>query len=151
MAEAKIQFTLGPISFSGEGDEAWVGAQLDKVLEKAPSLAGLAAELSSGSHDDSGSAQKGPKGTLASFITSVAASGNQVKRFLATAVWLHGRGKKRLTTRDVATALQENNQKRLSNPADCLGKNVAKGYCEKVGNEFYVTDEGRASLGGNAG
>jgi len=74
------------------------------------------------------------------------ASTNQVRKFLATAVWLHARGKKRLSTADVTRALKDSNQTRLGNPADCLNKNVAKGHCEKDGKDFFVTSEGSASL-----
>jgi len=65
---------------------------------------------------------------------------------LATAEWLHRKGHKNITTRDVAKALQDNHQKRLGNPADCLNKNVSKGHCEKIGKEFFVTDDGRETL-----
>ena len=37
--------------------------------------------------------------------------------------------------------------KKLSNPSDSLNSNVGKGYCEKDGKHFFVTPEGRQSLG----
>ena len=47
MATAKIEFTLGGITFSGEGEETWVSDQLDKILEKAPSLINIAPMMQS--------------------------------------------------------------------------------------------------------
>jgi hypothetical protein len=46
----------------------------------------------------------------------------------------------------VSKALNDANQKRLGNPAECLNQNVAKGYCEKDGKQFFVTDDGKSSL-----
>ncbi len=90
--------------------------------------------------------------TLATFLKQTKSKSSQVKRFLATAEWLHRSGKEALTTRDVSSALDKNRQNKLSNPADCLNKNVTKGFCEKrTGGQFYVTDEGRKSLGINDG
>jgi len=39
---AKIGFTVGGISFSGEGDDAWLEKQLDKIIEKASELIKIA-------------------------------------------------------------------------------------------------------------
>ena len=41
MSEARIEFSIGAISFVGEGDQDWVAAQLDKILDKAPDLVKL--------------------------------------------------------------------------------------------------------------
>lgn len=49
-------------------------------------------------------------------------------------------------TSDVTKALKDSNQTRLGNPSDSLNQNVTKGYCEKDGKEFYVTEEGKNSL-----
>lgn len=38
MVDAKIQFKLGAIEFTGEGEKDWIAQQLDKILEKAPIL-----------------------------------------------------------------------------------------------------------------
>ena len=153
MADAKLSITIGTIEFTGEGEQDWLAGQLDKVLEKAPVLAEcrggktsecLQADTGTGAEQLSGDGNG--VGTLASFLNSSKATTNQVKRFLATSEWLHRKGSKRIKTAEVTKALQDNQQKRLGNPADSLNKNVAKGHCEKVGNEFYVTDEGRAEL-----
>lgn len=99
-----------------------------------------------------GGGGEGENVTLASFLNQTKSKSSQVKRFLATAEWLHKSGKEALTTRDVPIALDKNRQNKLSNPADCLNKNVRKGYCEKrTGGQFYVTDEGRNTLGINDG
>jgi hypothetical protein len=41
MTQAKVDLTLGALSFSGEGQQEWLGEQLDKILEAAPGLANL--------------------------------------------------------------------------------------------------------------
>jgi hypothetical protein len=151
MAEAKISIVLGGITFSGEGEEGWLASQLDKVLEKAATIPAARVrqtgdDAGSETPDTSGDTGGGEAGTLASYLTGTKSGANQVRRFLATAEWLHKKGNKRVKTVDVTKALQDNHQKRLSNPADCLGQNVGKGHCEKVGKEFFVTDDGRTAL-----
>ena len=86
------------------------------------------------------------KKTLPAFLQEKNATTKQVKKFLATAVWLEAKGQSRLTTSDVTKALNDANQKRLGNPTDCLNQNVTKGYCEKDGKQFFVTDDGKSSL-----
>jgi hypothetical protein len=84
---------------------------------------------------------------LPSFLQAKNSTKNQAAKFLATAVWLQQRGKSRLQTRDITTALRDANQARLSNASDSLRNNVKKGYCERDGKEFFVTAEGLQSLG----
>ncbi len=154
MYEAKIEFTIGAISFTGEGDKDWVASQLDKILDKAPQLLKLTPEkqVEEVASSDSQHHAQMPQDeaiartTLPSFLQEKGATRNQTKKFLATAVWLTAKGKTRLTTTDITQAIKESNQSRLGNPSDCLNKNVAKGYCEKDGREFFVTQEGKASL-----
>lgn len=153
MPDAKIEFTLGTITFSAEAEETWVSAQLDKILQKAPDLIKLAPQTGainqpastlsgepSALSDDLISSQ-----TLPSFLRDKDARSG-LKKFLATSIWLHAKGKPRLSTGDVNTALRESNQSSLTNASDSLNKNVSKGYIEKVGRQFFVTDEGRESL-----
>ena len=156
MADAKLSITIGAITFSGEGDDSWLAIQLDKVLEKAPLIAvpkpnrppkGGAGSIADGDDSEEDGSDGTEAGTLASYLTATKSGANQVRRFLATSEWLHKKGSKRLTTREVSKALQDNHQKKLSNPADCLGQNVGKGHCEKVGKEYFVTDDGRTTLG----
>lgn len=42
MPDARIEFTLGVLSFSGEGEQDWLATQLEKVLKAAPEMAALA-------------------------------------------------------------------------------------------------------------
>jgi hypothetical protein len=143
MAESKIDITVGSVSFSGEGDPAWLAQQLDKVLKVAsvipPSTSGGATGVNpSGQATDSA----GFNTTLASYIKEKHGETNQVDRFLIAADWLRRRGTALLTTASVTKALRENQQKRLGNPADCLNKNVSKGYCEKTAEGFFITPDG---------
>jgi predicted nucleic acid-binding Zn ribbon protein len=154
MATAKIAFTLGSINFSGEGEETWISEQLDKIIEKAPDLIKIALETQattqpatvvsqqvSALSDDTISSQ-----TLPNFLRAKGASSPAARKFLATAIWLHAKGTNRLSTGDVTKALRDSNQTRLPNPSQSLSKNVSKGFIEKDGSQFFVTDEGRASL-----
>lgn len=152
--EAKIEFTIGEITFKGEGSEKWIAEQLDKIIEKAPKLMELAPlkshlqetetkeQLHKPMLPDDSIAQK----SLATFLQEKNPSKSQLGKFLATAVWLEAKGNKRLSTSEITKALSNSNQGRLSNPADCLNKNVKKGYCQREGKEFFVTQEGKDSL-----
>jgi hypothetical protein len=146
MAQAKIEVKVGNICFSGEGDSTWLGSQLDKVLATA-----FNGTEDSASEDYHGRAAKTPTndtgaGSLASFLKAKKASTNQVVKFLATAYWLHKKGENSLTTALVTKALAVNRQSKLTNPAQCLNQNVGKGYCEKKGKGFFITEEGTNSL-----
>lgn len=153
MTTAKIQFTVGTITFSGEGEETWISDQLDKILQKAPDLIKIAPQAQPIHHptatpsgdlpassDDAISSQ-----TLPNFLR-VKDTTTQPKKFLVTAIWLHVKGTPRLSTTDVNKALREYSQSRLTNASDCLNRNVSQGYIEKEGRQFFVTDEGRQSL-----
>lgn len=152
MSEAKIQFKLGSIEFSGEGEKEWVSQQLDKLIKSAPQLLAIAPSPVAITASNVGANHHVPMAadpaiahqTLVSFLKS--RNSPQVKKFLATAVWLEAKGSNRITAADVAKALKESNQSRLANPADCLAKNITKGYCEKDGAKFFVTTDGKNSL-----
>jgi hypothetical protein len=151
MSESKIEIKIGQITFSGQGEPDWVAKQLDKILAQAEKLIQLAPVPSDDGEAGSGHKPMGKdsaiaKKTLPAFLQEKNATTKQVKKFLATAVWLEAKGQNRLTTGDVTKALGDANQKRLGNPADCLNQNVSKGYCEKDGKQFFVTDEGKSSL-----
>jgi hypothetical protein len=150
MAEAKIEIKVGAFSFTGEGTERWLSAELSKLLAKLPELVKVAPPESEG--DPAGATAKtkksGKLGTLASFLRDKSATDSQVKKFLATAVWLHDTtGRDRLATGDVRKALKDANQPKVPNPAHALNQNVGKGLAEKDGGAFFVTDPGRTSLG----
>jgi len=159
MAEAKIEITIGQITFSGEGEPSWLTEQLDKILDRAEKLLSLAPAPSmpatSGSNggsneaaDLSGHSEIAAK-PLAIWLKEKGADSNQNLKFLATAIWLESKGSKRLQTKDITSALSSANQKRLGNASDCLNKNVTQGHCEKEGKQFYVTEEGKRKLGIN--
>lgn len=151
MAEGKIEIKVGGVSFIGEGSEQWLSSELDKILKSLPQLVKVApaTEATAGSSGVPSGAGKQNNVPLAAFLQSKNAKTNQVRKFLATAVWLHdSQNKTRLTSTDVSSALNQHSQGRLGNPADCLNKNVGKGHCVKDGKkEFYVSDEGRTELG----
>ena len=156
MADSKIEIKVGSITFSGEGDGDWLSKQLDKVLAKIPELAALApAETPGNGNNNGGSELDSPgaksgkaSGTLAAYLKSTSSTSNQVRKFLATVAWLHdNEGKNRVTTKDVSSALNSHNQGKLTNAANSLNQNVGKGHCVKDGKTFYVTTEGRTSLG----
>ena len=152
MAQAKIEFKLGIIEFLGEGEETWVATQLDKLIEQAPALLKLASPTTgqgtaTGNADQQGEhTDVGTGVPLGTFLKNKNVGSNQVNRFLVTAIWLHGRGNKTPTTSDVTKALSDNHQPKINNAADCLNKNVGKGFCEKQGKQFYVTPNGFESM-----
>ena len=153
MADAKIEIKVAGFSFTGEGTEKWLSGELDKLLVKLPELV-EAAPAEPANTEDNDAAPKtnrkpGKLGTLAAFLKAKNATGNQVKKFLATAVYLHDTTRRsRVTTGEVRSALKSANQPKLTNPAHCLNQNVGKGHAEKDGRSFFVTDPGRTSLGG---
>ncbi len=150
MGTAKISFKLGKIDFTGEGEEKWVAAQLDKILEKVSNSLSNSGGTSDG--DGDAEATDSPAidanvGSLASYLQKKSIGKSAVKRFLATAAWLAKKGNKKPKAGEVGKAITDNHQAKLANPADCLNKNVSKGFCEKIGSQFYVTPEGFKSLG----
>jgi hypothetical protein len=151
MAEARIHLELGTIKFSGEGTEAWVVKQLEYVISKLPELSKIAGSVAVqepiAATAKNAATQPQQVGSLASYIKAKGGESNQVQRFLATADWIRLKGEKNLKTSAVSKALQDNHQKKLSNPADTLNQNVAKGFCEKSGDGFYITPEGLKALG----
>jgi hypothetical protein len=151
MPEIKIQIKIGQIEFSAEGEKDWIEKQLDKIIDKAPSLVKLVPFLKptpenniqySQLKSDPSIANK----QLASFLKEKNATSNQVQKFLATAIWLDAKGSNLLTTRDITSTLSDNKQSGLKNASQCLSDNIGKGYCEKKGKQFFVTDEGKNSL-----
>jgi len=91
MAQGKISFALGALSFSGEGDEKWLADQLEKIIGAVPTLGVAAAGAGDGGEGDGAGKRPtggGTAGTLVSRIVAYGAQSNHVKRFLATADWL---------------------------------------------------------------
>jgi len=85
--------------------------------------------------------------TLVAFLKSKDALSNNNKKFLATAIWLESKGNSRIKTSEVSAVLKDAKQTKLGNPAECLNQNVSKGFCQKDGQSFFVTEDGRNSLG----
>lgn len=145
----KLDVRIGKVKFKGEGDQDWLAEQLEKVVKAAPDMPDAPAD---DVDDDSDEADRNHRGSvfstsLAAYVRNKGADGNQTLRFLVTANWLRKRGISILTASAVAKALSDNHQSRLANPADCLNKNVSKGFCEKNKDGFFITPEGLKELG----
>jgi hypothetical protein len=137
MDKAKIEIKVGIVEFTGEGEQDWLGKQLDKVLEKVPEL--LKIELANPTPEPQRtpteasttlvtySAENNTAPTnIVTFLKEKNATSNQVNKFLVTAVYLQLNGKKRVTTTEVAQTLKSANQSKLANASDALNKNVGK-------------------------
>jgi len=72
---------------------------------------------------------------------------NQVRKFLATAVFLaRNNNMSKLSTPMISKALKFYGIEKLQNASDCLNKNEKKGYCIKEGKEFIITENGFLSI-----
>ena len=149
MSDASVQFELGSLKFSAQGSDVWIAKQLEFVVSKLPELGKVAAAPAPAIGETAQTTAKPtkPVGSLASYIKEKGGESNQVQRFLATADWVRLKGEKNLKTALVSKALQDNHQKKLSNPADSLNLNVSKGLCEKAADGFFITPEGLKALG----
>tara|TARA_R110002050_G_scaffold258037_2_gene397204 strand:+ start:496 stop:981 length:486 start_codon:yes stop_codon:yes gene_type:complete len=153
MDKAKIEIKVGIVEFAGEGQQDWLSKQLEKVLEKVPELLKIELanpaitpqSLTNEASASNAKVQPDSTATPSNFVTYLRdknATSNQVNKFLVTATFLQLNGKKGITTTEVASTLKSANQSRLSNASDALNKNVGKGFCEKDGSQFFVTQEG---------
>ena len=143
----KAELKIGAISFTGEGEQGWLDEQISKLVEAAKS-----SQITNTIDPGVSSSEMSSHGpiantSLSSFLKANGGSANQVRRFFVTAAWLREREESSLTTSKVSKALKEHQQSKLSNPADCLNRNVAKGHCEKAGDGFFITPEGLQTLG----
>lgn len=140
----KIRARVGEVEVEYEGPEAFLDKKLPELISQLSKLS------EAGRQPRGGKGKNGPNsedpGSLASFLHAHDAGKNQLRRFLATAQWLHLKGTEKLKTGDVVKALKDNHQSRLANASDCLNKNVSKGLCEKDGTSFFVTPEGQQEL-----
>ncbi len=97
MAQAKIEIKIGGLTFSDDADSSWLEKQLDKLLEFAKRV-----DIGEDPGDTDDAPSKGNKqtkrGPLGAFLKSHNATSSQVRKFLATAVWLTLAGKNRLST-----------------------------------------------------
>ncbi len=84
---------------------------------------------------------------LSQFIADKKATINQVRKFLATAVFLaRSNNVSKLSTSMISRALKSYGIEKLQNASDCLNKNEKKGYCIKDGKEFIITENGYLSI-----
>lgn len=147
---SKVDIKIGDLSFSAEGEPAWLSEQVAKVIEAAAKIGTAATAAPAGALPPgrgAGDANTLFSGSLSAAIKATGGDNKQVRRFLATAAWLHERGETNLKASTVASALSTHHQKGLANPNDCLNQNVAKGYCEKTKEGFFITPEGWSALG----
>ena len=141
----KIRIKAGSIKVAYEGPEEFLDSKLPKLISEVTTLAEQIPAGSDNSNSNGDTESRTPV-PLASFLKEKKAT-SQARRFLATAEWLHQTGRERIETKDVTKALRESNQKKLGNASDCLSRNISKGFCDRDGKEFFVTEDGRNSLG----
>ena len=79
---------------------------------------------------------------LYEFLKDKNADKNQVKKFLATAVYLHSQGEEKFSTPRISKSLKASRIEKLLNASDCLNKNEKKGFCIKDDKEFILTEAG---------
>ena len=84
---------------------------------------------------------------LLRYLTEKKVLNNQVRKFLATAVFLsRNNNLTRLSTPMISRLLKSLGIEKLQNASDCLNKNEKKGYCIKEGKEFIITENGFLSI-----
>lgn len=142
----KIKIKVGEVEVEYEGAEAFLDKKLPGLISQ---LSQVAESVPTDGKEEKKKRRKdgGSVGTLASFLKDKKAGSSQNRRFLATSEWLHRKGKEMLNTGEITKALKNSHQSRLGNPSDTLNQNVSKGFCEKHGKDFFVTNEGRTELG----
>ena len=87
---------------------------------------------------------------LFEFLKEKNADKNQVRKFLATAVFLQSQGIEKFSTPMVSKALKASQIEKLLNASDCLNKNEKKGFCIKDEKEFVLTEAGIRSILGSS-
>jgi hypothetical protein len=176
MADSKIEFSYDNLHFACEGDKNWVETQLNQVLDRIPGLnkpvpavktkPTEAVQIVEVPKAATLNAVKGKRGRkpkavvepvtqepagdpLYEFLKEKKADKNQVKKFLATAVYLHAQGLEKYSTPLISKTLKNAGIEKLVNASDCLNKNEKKGFCIKDDKEFILTDLGiRSIIGG---
>ena len=84
---------------------------------------------------------------LFQYLTDKKVISNQVRKFLATAIFLaRNNNVTKLSTPMISRALKSYGIEKLQNASDCLNKNEKKGYCIKEGKEFIITENGYLSI-----
>lgn len=84
---------------------------------------------------------------LYQFLVEKKVEKNQVRKFLAVAVFLSRNNDiTKLSTPMISKALKSYGIEKLQNASDCLNKNEKKGYCVKMDKEFIITENGYLSI-----
>ncbi|MEI6680505.1 MAG: hypothetical protein WCL21_17990 [Mariniphaga sp.] len=104
-------------------------------------------KLKSGNKSEGNNSSGDP---LFEFLKEKNADKNQVKKFLATAVYLHTQGADKFSTSMVSKSLKASHIDKLLNASDCLNKNEKKGFCIKDDKEFILTEGGFRSIIGQS-
>jgi hypothetical protein len=178
MAEAKIDFSFDNLHFSCEGEKEWVEKQLNQVLNRIPGLVPSKAttadktakktavetvvaegepekvelkETAKRSRKKVQAEEEKPNSDpLLQFLIDKNADKNQVRKFLAAAVYLYAsNGLEKFSTPIISKALKAAGIEKLINASDCLNKNEKKGFCIKDDKEFTLTQAGINSILGS--
>lgn len=166
MADSKIEFSYDNLHFLCEGEQEWVENQLNGIINRIPGLSkptpvAKTEEVVITSEPETvkktrgrrskaaeSSIQETSSDPLMDFLMEKKADRNQVRKFLAVAVYLHAHGMEKFSTPLISKTLKNAGIDKLINASDCLNKNEKKGFCIKEDKEFILTDLGiRAILG----
>ena len=146
----KIKISCGSFKVKYEGDERFAKESLCSLISELKETIQTEDEVSRLSETHEGKPDGDMK--LPSFLAKMEnrseRNSREYRKFLIAAAWLHLNNKNQLQTSDVASALRDSKINRLSNPSDCLTKNIRYGHCERVeNNKFIVTQKGFQDLG----
>lgn len=172
MAQSKIEFRLGDLHFVGEGDKSWVTQQLDKIINKAPSLLRVGGSgegdnfldvteknygnKASGKTRNNGGGRKSAKSIPTPQVSGVksAAQLKELSSFIKSKAASNQRAKflaaaiwlnkkgKNEIVTRDVTRALKDARISLINPSQYLNQNVKQGYLKKSGNGFVPTKKG---------
>jgi hypothetical protein len=164
MADSKIELTYDNLHFLCEGEQEWVENQLNGILNRIPGLSktNSIAKIEDVVVTSEPETVKKPRGRkpkaadssiqetssdpLMDFLRGKKADRNQVRKFLAVAVYLHAHGMEKFSTPLISKTLKNAGIEKLINASDCLNKNEKKGFCIKEDKEFILTDLGITAI-----
>lgn len=145
----KIKISCGGFKVKYEGDEQFAKESLRSLISEIKEIIQTEEEASKIGKAD----ENTPNGImkLSSFLEEMASKSDrnslEYRKFLVVAAWLHLNKRNTLQTSDVASALRDSKINKLSNPSDCLTKNIKNGHCERLeNNRFIVTQKGFQDL-----
>ena len=146
----KIKISCGSFKVKYEGDEQFAKESLCSLiseLKETIQTEDEASRLSETYESKPDGAMRLPS-FLAKMENRSERNSLEYRKFLVAAAWLHLNKRNTLQTSDVASALRDSKINKLSNPSDCLTKNIKNGHCERLeGNKFIVTQKGFQDLG----